>query len=161
LELQKRTFEVFNLFNPAFCGLVIAAVIEAYEDESDRPFPFPVVYLILPVLLSKELRDSLPTAIRQPMHTWIQKNPKVRVGFPDRCRDLLSISHEAVTFLLQTKRITLTNKCEVSIGNKLRTKQADVSEEILQILKKAALLGKWFASSGSPSTIFTIWGVRP
>jgi hypothetical protein len=158
---RQRTFEVFNLFNPAFCGLVLMTVIDAYEDELKKAFPFSVSYLILPILLTKDLRETLPPTARQPMHAWIQKNPKVRIGFPERCRDLLNISHEAVTFLLQTKNLDLASDGCLTVSKKIHIRSIKASDEMKEILKRASLLGKWLASCGSPSTIFTIWGVRP
>lgn len=160
MEAHHQTFEVFNLFNPAFCGAVIATVVEAYQSESNKAFPFPVAYLLLPVLLTKETRDTLPVSVKQPMHAWIQNNPKVRIGFGPRCKDLLNISHDAITFLLQTKYLRMSNDSDLILLKPLKIKNL-TSDEVQHIMKKAVLLGKWLAHSGSPCTIFTMWGVRP
>lgn len=160
MEAHHQTFEVFNLFNPAFCGAVIATVVESYQAESNKGFPYPVAYLLLPILLTKETRDTLPASVKQPMHAWIQNHPNIRIGFGPRCRDLLKISHDAITFLLQTKYLRMSNDSDLILLKPLKINKL-TSEEVQHIMKKATLLGKWLANSGSPSTIFTMWGVRP
>ena len=52
---NMRTHEVAFLLNPAFCGRVLYSTIKTYNDKTCRAFPFPLSYLILPLVLHKGL----------------------------------------------------------------------------------------------------------
>lgn len=47
---NKRTREVAHLLNPAFCGRMLYSAINAYSIKTKRAFPFPLVYLVLPLV---------------------------------------------------------------------------------------------------------------
>ena len=52
-EWKMRTREIAYLLNPAFCGRILYTTIRAYNEKSHRAFPFPLVYLVLPLVLHK------------------------------------------------------------------------------------------------------------
>lgn len=62
---NKRTREVAYLLNPAFCGRMLYSAINAYSIKTKRAFPFPLVYLVLPLVLHKENKSEYkqPNAI--------------------------------------------------------------------------------------------------
>ena len=47
---DQRPFEIRNLFNPAFCGLVLSRALHGYEEEDARGMPFSLTLLVLPAL---------------------------------------------------------------------------------------------------------------
>ncbi|WP_442969853.1 three component ABC system middle component [Roseburia sp. AM23-20] len=49
-----RTHEVAFLLNPAFCGRILYSTIRTYNEKTNRAFPFPLIYLVLPLVLHKE-----------------------------------------------------------------------------------------------------------
>lgn len=48
-EWKMRTREIAYLLNPAFCGRILYTTIRAYNEKSHRAFPFPLIYLVLPL----------------------------------------------------------------------------------------------------------------
>jgi len=54
---NKRPREIRTLFNPAFCGLVIARGIEGFYETAKRPIPYSLTLLILPLCLHKQTRN--------------------------------------------------------------------------------------------------------
>jgi len=54
-----RPDEVKNLFNPAFCGRVIYGTISEYQKNTKRDFPFPLIYLVLPLVLPRQIRTEI------------------------------------------------------------------------------------------------------
>ena len=50
---DQRPFEVKNLFNPAFCGLVLFRALQGYEEENPDGMPFSLALLVLPLCLQK------------------------------------------------------------------------------------------------------------
>ena len=158
---EYRPDEVKNLLNPAFCGRVIYGTIVEYQKNTKRDFPFPLVYLILPLVLPQSIRAEINS--RTQLTNWIQRHQELVFNFGKRASDLIEITNEAVEFMLQTGFIKLTDNGELSreivAGTLSKTKHTD--PEISECLKKAEHVGRWFAGAGKVETIYVSLGVRP
>ena len=156
-----RPDEVKHLFNPAFCGRLIYVTIDEYQKNTRRDFPFPLVYLILPLVLPRQTRTEISS--RTQLVNWVQRHQELVFNFGKRARDLVEITNEAVEFMMQTGFIKLTDNGELSkeitAGTLSKTKYTD--SEVIECLKKAEHVGRWFAGAGKVETIYTSLGVRP
>jgi len=61
---DQRPIEIQNLFNPAFCGLVLFRAMASYKEEDARGIPFSLTPLVLPLCLHKQSRDILVPGVR-------------------------------------------------------------------------------------------------
>lgn len=158
---NMRTHEVAFLLNPAFCGRVLYSTIKTYNEKTNRAFPFPLIYLVLPLVLHKETRIKINS--RTPLQLWVQRYPHLLVDFPQRARGLIPITNESIEFLLQTGKILLTENGELEISPTSRTlsKTKYVDDEITECLTKGEHIAKWFATAGKVETIYIELGVRP
>lgn len=156
-----RSHEVAFLLNPAFCGRVLYSTIKTYNEKTSRAFPFTLIYLVLPLVLHKETRIHINS--RTQLQLWVQRYPQLLIDFPQRARELVPITNESVEFLLQTGKILLTPNgvLEISPTSKTLSKTKFVDDEILECLKKAEHIAKWFAAAGKVETIYIELGVRP
>jgi hypothetical protein len=55
---DQRPFEMRNLFNPAFCGLVLFRAMQGYEEEDPNGIPFSLSLLVLPSVLVQRYARS-------------------------------------------------------------------------------------------------------
>lgn len=156
-----RSHEVAFLLNPAFCGRVLYSTIKTYNEKTSRAIPFPLIYLVLPLVLHKETRIHINS--RTQLQLWVQRYPQLLIDFPQRARELVPITNESVEFLLQTGKILLTpnGELEISPTSKTLSKTKFVDDEISECLKKAEHIAKWFAAAGKVETIYIELGVRP
>lgn len=156
-----RTHEVAFLLNPAFCGRVLYSTIKTYNEKANRALPFPLIYLVLPLVLHKETRANINS--RTQLQLWVQRYPQLLIDFPKRARELVPITNESVEFLLQTGNLLLTPNGELEISPTLKSlsKTKFVDDEILECLKKGEHIAKWFVSAGKAETIYIELGVRP
>lgn len=156
-----RPDEVKNLLNPAFCGRVIYGTVAEYQKSTNRDMPFPLVYLILPLILPRQIRNEISS--RSQMVNWVQRHQELVFNFGKRASDLVEITNEAVEFMIQTGYMKLTENGELSkvitAGVLGKTKHTDL--EVTECLKKAEHVGRWFAAAGKVETIYTCLGVRP
>lgn len=58
-QWDQRPFEIRNLFNPAFCGVVLFRAMQSYEEENSQGMPFSLALLVLPLCLQKILAKCL------------------------------------------------------------------------------------------------------
>ena len=158
---NKRTREIAYLLNPAFCGRMLYSVINTYGRNTQRAFPFPLVYLILPLVLHKETRANITS--RTQLHLWVQQHPQLLIGFPQRAAELIPITNEAIELLLQTDKLVLTPNAELEVTSTSRSlsKTKYVDSEITECLLKCEHIARWFASAGKVENIYIELGVRP
>ncbi len=156
-----RTHEVAFLLNPAFCGRVLYSTIKTYNEKANRALPFPLIYLVLPLVLHKETRANINS--RTQLQLWVQRYPQLLIDFPKRARELVPITNESVEFLLQTGNIILTPNGELEISPTLKSlsKTKFVDDEVSECLKKGEHIAKWFVAAGKAETIYIELGVRP
>lgn len=160
-EWKMRTREIAYLLNPAFCGRILYTTIRAYNEKSHRAFPFPLVYLVLPLVLHKETRAIISS--RTHLHIWAQQNPQLLIDFPQRARELIPITNEAVEMLLQTRKIILkpSGELEVPPRSKILNREKYTDSEIAECLTKCAHIARWFEDAGKVENIYISLGVRP
>jgi hypothetical protein len=157
---ERRPIEIASLLNPAFCGEVLRRCIEEYEKVASHPFPFPLLYLVLPIVLHKNTRETI--ASQRQLHVWLQSHEEVKIGFANRTRQLLPITKEALLFLLQVQAISIDEQAQLNtIRYQRRTPSSQKEGEINNCYKTAVIIGRWFARAGSVTTIYALWGIRP
>lgn len=159
---KDRTEEIANLLNPAFCGEVIRRCVSSYQNKKggDINIEYELIFLILPIVLHNTTRSKINPRSRKQLHTWLQENQEVRIGFSSRVKQLIPYTKEAMSFLMIHGAIQFDDSGRVYIPNYTPT-NIDVNTEIGSIYKSAEVLGKWFANAGTTPTIFTMWGVKP
>jgi hypothetical protein len=158
---DRRPIEIRNLFNPAFCGLVLMRALRSYEDEDALGMPFSLALLVLPLCLHKRSREVLQAGNRGYLLKTLTSVPEMLVGFPRRTTDMLPFTLEALGFLMQL------NMFEVSPRGRLLTNTAGLRKsftgtaETVEAQRVARFLGREFARIGDRSTIYMTLGVRP
>lgn len=156
---EERPNEIATLLNPAFCGEILRRCLKEYEVTSVASMPYPLVFLTLPIVLHPRTRSNISSRQRQPLHTWLQSHQDLKVGFAERARQLVPVTNEALTFLLQVGAVTIeVSSGGLSIGN-YRAKGADGDGEVADCFAKAKIVGRWFAHAGTPTTVYAMWGV--
>src|SRR5258708_7959918 len=98
---EKRPVEIASLLNPAFCAEILRLCVREYENIAYRPLPYPLIFLILPIILHSNTRKSIPFPNRTQLYVWLQSHQEAKVGFAERMRQLVPVTREALMFLLQ------------------------------------------------------------
>lgn len=158
---NRRPLEVRNLLNPAFCGRILYTTVSEYQLKTDSSFPFPLIYLILPLVLTESIRNVISS--RTQLTNWVQKHPELLVGFGRRAGSFVTTTNEALEFMLQTEFLILTDDGKLSLNKQKRkiSKSKYIDPDIKECLKKAEHVGRWFADTGKVETIYICLGVRP
>lgn len=156
---ERRPKEEAYLLNPPFCGALLSVAVAEYG-----PMPFPLAFLILPVVLHKRTRELLPRDTRTSFVTWLQEHADARVQFAGRMRALRDHTRQALlhscahNWLAVEEHGLLQAAAETTLfsrGDRM------LSDEAKQCLRRARFLGQWFARAGDSSTVMALWGVRP
>lgn len=160
LAWEDRPIEVANLLNPAFCGEILRRCFYSYQKHTNGYFPYPLVFLVLPIVLHKRTREMIKSRTKDQFDAWIHKHQEVRIGFAERAKQLIPITNEGLIFLLNSDSLEVTNNAKLLVKN-YSPKKIKEDSEVSNCFKKSEIVGKWFAKSGNPTTIYTMLGVRP
>lgn len=158
---NERPREIRNLFNPAFCGLVLAHGIEGYKEENNHPMPFSLTLLILPLCLHKRTRDQIKQSKRSFFTKIVQEHPEIRVDLARRAIGLFPYTMEGFAYLMNTNTIHITENGSIDIiKNKIR-KLNFGTQDTKDCLNVSRSLGKKLGLINDRVTIYTILGIKP
>lgn len=158
---DERPVEIRNLFNPAFCGLILMRSLCGYEEEDERGMPFSLVLLVLPLCLHKRSREILQAGNRSYLLKLVATHPELLVGFARRAHDLLPYGFEALGFLMQMGLFTVGAQGRLkAVPNGMRKSFIGTAETV-SCQRVARFVGKEFARVGDRSTLYMTMGVRP
>lgn len=158
---NQRPFEIRNLFNPAFCGLILFRALAGYEEESAAGMPFSQTLLVLPLCLHKDTRRVLSDHSRSYLLKAIEQNPSMLIGFAARANHLLPFALEAFGVLMERGCFYVTEDGRLRIVERKVRKKVTGTDESIACQRVARFIGREFARVGDRGTIYTALGVRP
>lgn len=157
----QRPIEIRNLFNPAFCGLLLQRAIGGFEKVEPKGMQYSLSLLILPLILHRETREKMSAQPRTSILSIFEKHPELLLDFDERARGLLPFTQEAFGFLAQNHCLDVSLDGRLlTVTRRIRTKDIGTPESI-ECQKVARRVGKEFARIGDRATIYTTLGVRP
>lgn len=155
----SRPFAELALFNPAFLGLIVIEAARDYRAVTGAHMPVELAYLVPPLVLHEETRSQLPKAASARLSGWMASHPIISAEYPIRAQETVPVVREAIMYLLAGGSAELR---EGGLAVRVPTLHAEMfTGDGMSVLKKAALVGRWFGKSGASSTIFGLMGVRP
>jgi hypothetical protein len=161
IDWPTRPFEERNLFNPAFCALILAAAIREYERVAGKPMPYSLTLLILPLCLHQAARDQIVGSKKLSVLRIVALQPDLLVDFAGRVRSLVQYSTEAFALLASTGCIEVYNDGGIHLIPR-RVAQQTLSTDDAEMCRNAAtVLGRDFAQINDRVTIYTSLSIRP
>ncbi|WP_104178396.1 three component ABC system middle component [Cryobacterium sp. Y50] len=147
-----------SILNPALIAASISWASKRYASKADHAMPLEYVFLVVPICLHQATRQALPTTTRTHMPTWINEHQELLVGFPVRATKFAPHVREGLRLALSSGMVALTDD-----GALLSRTPAKVlpEGEMKDILTAAGVFGAWAAKTGSPTTVYTLFGVTP
>ena len=158
---NQRPFEVRNLFNPAFCGVILFRALAGFEEENEAGMPFSLALLVLPLCLHKDTRLVLAENSRSYFLKAVEKNPRVLVGFAERAQHLMPFALEALGLLMERGCFIVAEDGRLQTVDKKVRKTISGTDESIACQRVARFVGREFARIGDRVTIYSSLGVRP
>lgn len=156
-----RPREIRNLFNPAFCGLIIVRGVEGFSDATNNPMPFSLTLLVLPLCLHKPTRDHIKDANRKYFIKILQEHPEIRINLASRIRGFFPYTMEAFSYLMNCGVIRVDKTGGIAINEKVVRKQIVGTQDTKDCQTVAHSLGRKLGLINDRATIYTTLGIRP
>jgi hypothetical protein len=165
MDWGARSSEERSLLNPSFCAVLLWHGARGHEGETGSSmFPFEMAFLLLPMVLHCETRESLPKSTTTSLAVWLEENPLARSRITDRAQMLVPFVKEALNFGgLHGIFVFANGTIAANADWRKRVKKSlhGCSDEVRLCAKRAEFVGKWFAKTGNAVTVMAIMGVRP
>lgn len=158
---DQRPFEIRNLFNPAFCGLILFRALRGYEEENVCGMPFSLSLLVLPLCLYKDSREVINDNSRSYLLNIVEMNQQMLVGFADRVTQMLPYTFEGFGLLMERGCTAIIDDGRIQTVPKKVRKAIKGTSETITCQRVARVVGKEFARIADRTTIYTTFGIRP
>lgn len=163
---SSRSPEERALLNPSFCSVLIWFAARSCVRDYAPAMSLEESFLVLPFVLHRETRDSLPRSHQTSVAVWLEEHALARGQIARRARLLVPFTREALLFGGRHGILDLTTGRTVAEESpryiaRLRRMLRETSDEVRACGRKADFVGKWFALTGNPATVFALLGVRP
>lgn len=160
-DWSSRPFEERNLFNPAFCAVVLAAAIREYERVSGKSMPYSLTLLVLPLCLHLASREQILENKRLSVLRVFALRPDLLVDFTERARALVQYATEAFAMLASKDCIKVGKDGGVSLIPRRVSPQPLNTEDAERCRAAAVVLGRNFAQINDRVTVYTSLSIRP
>lgn len=159
---SRRPTEIAHLLNPAFCALLLTEGVRGFAKEAQAGLPYPLIFVVIPVVLHKATRDALPKRVSTKMHPWLESHQEVQVGFARRCASVVGHTQEAMIYGVASGFLQVANDGRLnSSARRFQTPGWPAKSEPAVCIQKALFVGRWMAHAGQTATIYAMWGIRP
>lgn len=135
-----------NMLNPAFCGEIILLFLEEYNKKNNsKGVPFSLLILVLPLLLVKEIRKTLPVNYKAKFYEWTKENGVQLMNFHKIVQGYMPYTEKSLMFLFSLNILKIEENGLINISKQNYKKNWDKSiEELNDMFNKAKFLGRWF-----------------
>lgn len=161
----QRPREEANLFNPAFCAIVLGEFVKEFQKAKGSACPYALLFCALPLSLHGKTRTALPSTTLTSLYSWRERNPEVLVGFAERARSLRPVVQEALRFAIDRTALAFADDGGLVLGAQPLTVgkkfEDGITADARECIATARMLGRWLAKAGTTSTIMAAWGVKP
>ncbi len=163
LPWAQRPVEEARIFNPAFCGELVGHTVAEYHRTRQAALNMVTAFLVLPLTLHRPTREALPGRANTAFAGWVAQRAALLVELPDRARHLRPVSREALLFAIHHQFLALEPEGLLPGAKPVRrgARYSVSTDEADAARRAAALLGRWFASQGTQTSILRGMGVTP
>jgi hypothetical protein len=161
---SSRAREERVLLNPGFCATLLWHAAYGHHTATGTLIRVEECFLVLPLVLERGTRESLPRDVRTSLVTWLDSYPLVRSQLAVRAQSLVEFTREALLFgtLHGLLRVEVASVHARSARRQAVTASLrNTTDEVRFCAKKAEFVGRWFGRTGSAATIFALFGVKP
>jgi hypothetical protein len=163
IDWSLRPFEERNLFNPAFCAVVLASALRAYQKEVGTSMPYSLALLVLPLCLHQGTRNEICACAisRISVLRMFARRPDLLIDFAKRAQSLVQHANEAFALLASRDCIFVGDDGGVGLRPRKVSPAPLNTTDAEKCRIAATTLGRHFARINDRATIYTTLSIRP
>lgn len=149
------------MLNPALISTVIAASANQYEATSGFAMPWPLAYLVAPLVLHRPTREGLPRTKATSLAKWAGDNTMLVVGLSARAQQMAAHVREGLRFGLSEGTIELIDGEALRSPAEAQINLRKIDGDLPSIYRASGMIGRVLGRTGSPATIFAALHMQP
>jgi hypothetical protein len=161
IDWSSRPFEERNLFNPAFCALILASAIREFQKEARKPLPYSLVLIVLPMCLHQASRNEILDKKRTSLLRMFALRPDLLIDFAPRAQSLIQHTTEALALLAIKGCISVSEDGGIGLLPRKVSMQELGTKDAEMCRTAATVLGRDFAQINDRVTVYTSLSIRP
>lgn len=154
--------DVYSITNPALGALLLWSFLQGYAEREKDGCPFPLMFLPLPLVLSKSIRDEFKgTNNETGLYTWLTRKQNVLVNLDSRINKSSILTRIAIIFGCSNEIILIQENGTLISNNKgiIKSRISSSSAEVKDMIIVSKKLGIWLSQINSTSNIFNSLGL--
>ncbi len=152
-----ESIDTYSKSNPALTSIILWHFIKSYTEENKHGCELPIIYAVLPIILSSKLENSFDkTNVSTGFFKWINKNPQIINQLNERVIGTKDVTKKAFVFAISTGIIVFNGKIHLKSCNDAFKRSPNVPKSKIQINKlitNSKKLGAWMGKVGSARDI--------
>jgi len=149
--------DVFSLLNPSFCSIIVYDFIKNYESEKSKGCFLPLVYTVLPIVMSSDINKTLNRkTISYGLNTWLGDNPEVLIDIDKKITSSKKITEEAVVFALNSGILGIDNNGKITTNKDIPKNKLNKNVELKKYIKYSRLLGSWYREMDDSQILYSL-----
>lgn len=153
--------DIYSMTNPILGSVLLWSFLQGYEVHSEG-CPFPLIFLPLPLVLSKTIRDEFKgTNTETGLYTWITRKQNVLINLNTRIERASDITREAIIFGFSNEILIIHEDGTIRSNGKgiVKSRITNSSDEIRDMIGASRKIGVWFSQINSTSNILNSLGL--
>ncbi|MET3290921.1 UNVERIFIED_CONTAM: hypothetical protein ABID98_003491 [Brevibacillus sp. OAP136] len=154
--------DVFSITNPALGSMILWSFLQGYEVNEKNGCPFPLIFLPLPLILSKTIRDEIKgTQADTGLYTWIARKQNVLINLDLRINKSSNLTRNAIIFGCANDIIFIHEDGKILSKSKgiYKSRINNTSDEVAEMINFSKKIGIWFSQINSTSSILNSLGL--
>lgn len=153
------------LYNPAYIGALLYQAVREYQNNKQLGMHCGLVYLVIPLSVSKPYQEILPKNISPSISSWAKQFEGELSALPRAVNAYADIVNSAIAFLLHKKLLSLDDSgffsCEET--SLIAKKPSYISNDITfyDSYLSSGLLGRWFSQATTAESVYAQLGIQP
>lgn len=154
--------DIYSITNPALGSLILWSYLQGYEVAEKDGCPFPLIFIPLPLVLSRSVRDEFKgTNAETGLYTWITRKQSILINLDARIQKSSTLTRNAIIFGCSNEILTIQEDGTLLSKNNglLKSRIKESSDEIKEMMSLSKRLGVWFSQVNSTSSILSSLGL--
>ena len=152
------SIDIYSNANPALCSIVLWHFIQSYSEQDDRGCELPLLYTVLPIVLSSKLEKSFNgTNKSSGFYKWLNNSPQVINQLGERIEGTKIYTKNGFLLGLATGALNLDNAARFSTSEAAFKRMPNIpasNERIKKIVNITKRLGTWMGQVSDTREIF-------
>lgn len=148
--MDELNREIYLVQNPAIGAAILWRFVCGYYESESRPVPFPLLFIVLPIIFRSDLREVIKSTNRSSglqkvsEKLFANKQADLFCSLQNSAEQYKKISLLSISIAIEAKLISLS--CKTALIMPVQAKTSKTPKSSADLLKQSEKFGVWCSS---------------